>query len=195
MRSRALLFALALTTVGAGSLSGCASLDIASNSRPQPAFELESYFTGETRAYGVFEDRSGKVSRTFSVVTRGTPTADGFVLDERFLWNDGERQTRTWTFRKLSNGLYEGRAQDVAGTARIETGGDAIHIRYLLNLPYQGGTLKVRFDDWSHLVADGVAINRADVSKFGVHVGRVTLSFIKPGHPTPVAESLSKDFK
>ncbi|UDF04457.1 DUF3833 domain-containing protein [Asticcacaulis sp. AND118] len=195
MRSRALLFALALTTVGAGSLSGCASLDVATNSRPQPAFELETYFAGETRAYGVFEDRSGKVSRTFSVVTRGTPTAEGFVLDERFLWNDGERQTRTWTFRKIGTGLYEGRAQDVAGTARIETGGDAIRIRYLLNLPYQGGTIKVRFDDWSHLIADGVAINRADVSKFGVHVGRVTLSFIKPGHPAPVAESLNGDFR
>jgi hypothetical protein len=34
--------------------------------------------------------------------------------------------------------------------------------------------------------------NSADVSKFGVHVGRITLTFVKPGQARPVAEGLVK---
>lgn len=172
-------------------VAGCASVDIAANHRPAPAFTLEDYFAGETRAYGVFEDRSGKVVRTFTVVAQGTPEANGFTLDERFLWSDGERQSRTWTFTRTGAGRYRGTAGDVNGEATLETEGDAMRLRYLLKLPYNGKTLDVRFDDWSHLVADGVAINRADVSKFGVRLGRVTLTFIKPGHPAPVADGLA----
>ncbi|MBP2160373.1 MULTISPECIES: DUF3833 domain-containing protein [Asticcacaulis] len=185
---------LILVTGLALCLSACATVDIAQNARPGPAFVLEDYFAGETRAYGVFEDRSGKVTRTFTVVTRGTARADGFTLDERFLWSDGERQSRTWTFTKAPDGSYRGTAGDVQGIAMLETRGDAMRLRYLLKLPNKGGSVDVRFDDWSHLVADGVAINRADVSKFGVSLGRVTLAFVKPGHPAPTAEMLRGAF-
>lgn len=173
-------------------LGGCAAVGIEANHRATPVFSLEDYFTGETRAYGVFEDRSGKVVRTFSVVARGTQSAGNFILDERFLWSDGERQSRTWTFTRISDGRYRGTAADVDGEAMLETEGDAMRLRYLLRLPYKGTTLKVRFDDWSHMVADGVAINRADVSKYGVRLGRVTLTFIKPGHPSPTADMLAQ---
>ncbi|ESQ79437.1 hypothetical protein AEYBE204_10545 [Asticcacaulis sp. YBE204] len=125
----------------------------------------------------------------------GTPTVDGFELDERFLWSDGEQQTRTWTFKRSTAGHYTGTAGDVDGMATLETEGNAMRLRYRLKLPYKGSTLTVRFDDWSHLVADGVAINRADVSKFGLHLGRVTLTFIKPGQPAPKAEALKGAFK
>lgn len=183
------LMCVALLPVLAG---GCASVNLADNHRPAPAFSLEGYFSGETRAYGVFEDRSGKVLRTFSVVARGTAGSDGFVLDEHFLWSDGERQSRIWTFTRTGDGHYRGTAPDVAGEATLETRGDAMRLRYLLKLPHKGTRLNVRFDDWSHLVADGVAINRADVSKYGVRLGRVTLTFLKPGHPSPTADMLSK---
>lgn len=183
-----LILCLALAPV---LVCGCASVDMAANHRPAPTFSLEDYFTGETRAYGVFEDRSGKVVRTFSVVAQGTQGADSFTLDERFLWSDGERQSRVWTFTPTGDGRYRGTAPDVDGEAMLEAKGDAMRLRYVLKLPYKGTTLKVRFDDWSHLVADGVAINRADVSKYGVKLGRVTLTFIKPGHASPIADTLS----
>ena len=44
-----------------------------------------------------------------------------------------------------------------------------------------------------HLFADGAVINRADVSKFGLHVGRITLTFIKPDQKRPVAEAIAAD--
>jgi hypothetical protein len=191
MRVLALIFAALLT---GPMLASCTTVNMQNNTQASPSFVLEDYFLGETRAYGVFEDLSGKVTRSFTVVAKGSQTPNGFVLDERFLWNDGEKQTRTWTFKRKSNGVYEAFAGDVKGAAEVTQGGNAIRIKYLLNLPNGNGTITVRADDWSHLIADGVAINRADISKFGIKVGRVTLSFYKPGTPSPVADDLSQSF-
>ncbi|ESQ80542.1 DUF3833 family protein [Asticcacaulis sp. YBE204] len=189
---RALMLATTLLTAPllALGLSSCTTLTMANNSLPEPKMVIEDYFAGETYAYGVFEDRGRKLSRTFTVYMRGTTTADGFRLDERFLWNDGEKQSRTWTFKRTGTGTYEGTAGDVKGVATVTQSGNAERLTYLLNLPYKGKPITVRFDDWTHLISDGVAINRADVSKFGLHVGRVTVTFVKPGQAHPTAESL-----
>ena len=52
---------------------------------------------------------------------------------------------------------------------------------YTLRLPYRGNEINVKFDDWMFLQTDGVLVNRAKVSKFGLKVGEVTLFFIKGG--------------
>ena len=40
------------------------------------------------------------------------------------------------------------------------------------------------FNDWMFLQADGVLINRADVSRWGLNIGTVTLFFRKQGAET-----------
>ena len=40
-----------------------------------------------------------------------------------------------------------------------------------------GRTLAVHFDDWMYLQPDGVLLNRAYVSKWGIDIGSVTLAF------------------
>jgi hypothetical protein len=37
----------------------------------------------------------------------------------------------------------------------------------------------VQFDDWMYLMSDKVMLNKAVMSKFGVRLGEVTLSFSK----------------
>ena len=39
--------------------------------------------------------------------------------------------------------------------------------------------IQVQFDDWMYLVNDKVMLNKAAMSKFGIHLGEVTLSFTK----------------
>jgi hypothetical protein len=41
--------------------------------------------------------------------------------------------------------------------------------------------VEVQFDDWMFLVDERVMLNRASMSKFGVHLGDVLLSFEKKG--------------
>jgi hypothetical protein len=38
---------------------------------------------------------------------------------------------------------------------------------------------EVQFDDWMYLMDDKVMLNKAMMSKFGFHLGEVTLSFTK----------------
>ena len=57
--------------------------------------------------------------------------------------------------------------------------GRALNWRYTLALPVGGQIYHVRFDDGMYLQPDGVLLNRARMSKFGVERGQVTLSFRK----------------
>ena len=41
-------------------------------SSQQPELRLEEYFVGETRAWGIFEDRFGNLKRSFTVDITGT---------------------------------------------------------------------------------------------------------------------------
>jgi len=47
-------------------------------------------------------------------------------------------------------------------------------------LPVDGTTYEVQFDDWMYLVDQRVMLNKAVMSKFGIRLGEVTLSFSKP---------------
>jgi hypothetical protein len=44
-------------------------------------------------------------------------------------------------------------------------------------LPVDGKVYEVQFDDWMYLMDDRVMLNKAVMSKFGIRLGEVTLSF------------------
>lgn len=146
-----------------------------------PRLILEDYFQGETQAAGIFEDRFGTIRRQFTVDITGTWDGRELVLDERFTYADGERDRRVWRIEKTGPNAYQGRAADVIGHAQGAARGNALNWRYEMDLKVGDGTWRVRFDDWMFLQPSGVLINRARVSKFGLEIGTVTLSFHKPG--------------
>lgn len=145
-----------------------------------PALVLEEYFEGETTAYGIFEDRFGKVRRTFKVDITGTVEDDVLTLDERFIYDDGERDVRVWEIDILGNGQYRGTAGDVPGYATGEVSGNAFNWKYKVDLKVGDSTWNVGFDDWMYLVEDDVLINRAYVTRWGIRIGEVTITFVKP---------------
>jgi hypothetical protein len=104
---------------------------------------------------------------------------DDGVLDEAFTYSDGTTQRRVWRVRKLPDGRYTGNADDVVGQAEGQARGNALRWRYTLALPVDGKVWNVEFDDWMYLMSDKVLLNRATMSKFGITLGEVTLSFTK----------------
>lgn len=158
-------------------LSACSSVSIEDYRHSEPQLNLEDYFIGQTRAWGIFQDRSGQVQRQFTVDIHGYMDGDELVLDEDFLYSDGEVDKRIWRLRRIDEHTYEGRADDVIGVAKGHLEGNAFNFSYILDLPYRDGTIKVKFDDWMFLQPDGVMINRAVMSKFGIRLGEVTLVF------------------
>ena len=173
--------------LAAGLLAGCAGVAPGDYARETPALDLRRYFDGTVDAWGLFTDRSGRVVKRFTVVMRCTWTVvDGVetgVLDEDFLYADGSRDKRVWTLRRLGPGRYVGTAADVVGEAQGEAAGNALRWRYTLALPVDGRIWHVQFDDWMFQMDDQVMLNRASMSKFGIRLGEVTLSFRK--RPAP----------
>ena len=161
-------------------LAGCASPTPADYASQTPVLDLRQYFNGKLLAHGIATDRSGKVVQRFTVQITGTWQGDEGTLDEQFSYSDGRREQRIWKLTRQADGRYIGRAGDVLGEARGQAAGNALNWRYTLLLPVDGRTWEVEFDDWMFLVDDQVMLNRAVMSKFGVRVGEVTLSFHKP---------------
>ena len=60
-----------------------------------------------------------------------------------------------------------------------QTKGNAFNWRYTLALPVNGSILHVHMDDWMYLMNDRVMLNKARMTKLGIHLGDVTLSFTK----------------
>ncbi len=168
---------LAIATFGV--LAGCASPQPADYAAEKPALDLKQYFSGDLVAHGIFTDRSGKVVRRFTVQMNGTWQGNQGVLDERFTYSDGKTERRVWRLTALGNGRYEGRADDVVGVAQGVAAGNALNWRYTMALPVDGRVWEVQFDDWMYLVDERVMLNKAAMSKFGIHLGEVTLSFSK----------------
>lgn len=149
----------------------------------EPRLEIEGYFAGRTRAWGIFQDRFGVLRRQFQVEIEGTVAGGETVLDERFRFDDGSEDRRIWRIRRTGPHSYEGRAGDVIGVARGELHGNVLTWRYAMDLPIRARRLRVRFDDRMFLGDARVLINRARVSKWGVTIGEVTLVFLREEDP------------
>lgn len=154
-----------------------------------PRLVLENYFSGNTQATGIFEDRFGGLRRQFIVDIEGVWDGKELVLDEKFIYADGEKDRRIWTIVKTGTHTYEGRADDVVGIAKGEARGNALNWKYDLNLKVAGSTVRVHFNDWMFLQANGVLINRARVSKLGIEIGTVTIAFTKNSQSDLAAET------
>jgi hypothetical protein len=168
---------LALALGAAVLLAGCASPTPADYAGEKPLLDLRQYFDGELVAHGIFTDRNGKVARRFVVQMTGSWQGNQGTLDERFTYSDGKTERRVWRLTDLGNGRYEGRADDVVGVAQGIAAGNALNWRYTLALPVEGRVWEVQFDDWMFLVDERVMLNKAVMSKFGIRLGEVTLSF------------------
>jgi hypothetical protein len=160
-------------------LSACTTTDVSIYAQEKPVLDLKQYFNGTVDAWGMFQDRKGKVVKRFKVVIQCGWQGDVGTLDEDFTYSDGVKQKRIWTLKKQANGQYIGTAADVVGEAIGITSGNTLRWKYVLALPVDDQIYNVNFEDWMFLMDDKVMLNRAVMSKFGFKLGEVTLSFNK----------------
>jgi len=144
-----------------------------------PRLIIENYFSGNVKAWGILQNRSGKIIRQFSADLNGKWDGKNLILDEIFNWSDGEVQKRQWKIKKIDEHNYEGKAEDVVGVARGYSYGPAFKFEYILLVPVKGREMKITFDDWIFKQDNKVAINRATMTKFGIKVAELTVFFQK----------------
>jgi hypothetical protein len=175
MRISKLLIAAAAVTA----LAACTAPQPSTYADQKPLLDVQSYFNGTLDAHGMFQDRFGKVVKRFVVVMRCSWVGDTGTLDEDFTYSDGTRQKRVWTLTKTGPGRFTATAPDVVGSADGVVAGNALRWRYVLSLPVGGRVIDVSMDDWMFLIDERVMLNRTAMSKLGVDLGSVTLSFTK----------------
>lgn len=159
-------------------LSSC-SASLEDYRQTQPKFNLFEYFAGNIKAWGMVQDYTGKQTRRFEVDIVGTVEGNTLVLDEQFLFADGEKQTRIWTIERLPDGTYQGTAEDVVGIAKGREEGNALNWIYTLNVAVGDDNYDLKLDDWLFRQDERRAFNLTSMSKFGIEVGRISIFFEK----------------
>lgn len=145
----------------------------------EPRLLIEDYFAGQTKAWGIFQDRFGTLRRQFQVDIDGSWDGETLTLVEDFWYDDGQTEQRVWRITKQGEHGYVGHADGVIGIAEGRAYGNALNWTYKFALKVADDTWTVTFDDWLFLQSDAVLLNRAEVSKFGLKIGEVTLVFAK----------------
>ena len=152
------------------------------------SFRLERFFDRPVDACGLFIDRFGQLRRQFQIAITSAREGDILVLHERFTYDDGEAEERTWRIKVLGQGRYQGSADNsVIGTASGVVTGNAFHWRYPFLLRAGRHTLRVTFDDWMYLQPGGTVLNRARVLKFGLLIGEISGAFVRRAGTAPAS--------
>ena len=140
-----------------------------------PQADIKTYFTGPIKAWGIIQDRSGKVVSRFDVDMIGTWKDNIGTLKEDFHYYDGSKNQRIWTITKLGDNKYEGTAGDIIGKATGAQNGSAVQWKYQMDVPVGDSKYRLTFDDWMWQMNDGIVINRSYLKKFGFVVAELTL--------------------
>lgn len=155
--------------------SSCSKVNIQSYSSSTPELKLTDFFNGDLIAYGMLQDRSGRVTRRFTASIDAWWEGNTGYLDEKFYFDDGEETTRLWKLTDHGDGKITGTAGDVVGLAEGQENGFAFNWVYTLNIPYKDSTINVKLNDWLYSISHNRVINKTVLTKFGFKVGDLTL--------------------
>ena len=153
-------------------------------------FVPEQFFLGDIEATGVFIDRFGIIRRRFNVYINGKKTDEGFSLEEFFVFDDGENETRKWRIKKIDNNRYLGRCEDVCGEAIGSLCDSSLVWQYHFNLKMFNRKIKVKFEDVMVHQTPFIMLNNAKIKKYGFLLGEVFISFNKPQYESSSTEKV-----
>ena len=160
-------------------LTGCGGMSPADFKDEPLRLVPEVYFEGKSRGVGVFFDRFGVLQTSFVVDVEGAFSDDVLTLTEKLAYKNGETLDRVYIIKKVSDNRYIGTTPDVQGDIVIEVYGNTMKWTYDLNQKIKDSIVLLHFNDWMHLQPDGIILNRAYASKFGIRVGEVFMSIRK----------------
>ena len=159
----------------AGALvTACATRPPIPQAASNASFVIERDLVGATVARGEFRTITG-VRRPFTAHLNGAWDGATFTLVEDFVFDDGERDRKTWRLERVEPGRYIGTREDVVGQAAGFQDGAVFRLEYDVLLPTENGGRKVRFRDVMAVNGDGDVLNNATVGWFGFRVGSVSI--------------------
>ena len=161
-------------------MTGCSDPDIEQYANNKPVFDIREYLNGDLEAWGAVINMDGSADPQFYITMKGTWKGNKGTLEEEFFYVDGTRKQRVWEFVVTEDGRsFTGTAADVVGVGKGRQTGNAVNMKYVLEVPYKGRTVALSLDDWLYRIDEKHVINRTEMRKFGIKVGELVISFRK----------------
>jgi len=171
MKHIVLLFSLAL-------LAACsATPKFDQPSMGGPKLDLEEYFDGNLKAYGQFQDITGRVRDRFTVDIEGRFDGRVLTLVEDFDYSDGRKDQRIWKLTKTGPDTWDGWAEGVQTVAKGIEQDDRFNFTYVIEVPSVDGPLRLEFDDWLWRIDEDRVLNKAYLKRYGLPIGEVIIWF------------------
>lgn len=148
----------------------------------QPKLDIRNYLNGKIKAWGMIEDRKGKITRRFTVDMEGSWNGDHGKLTEYFTFDDGEKSSRIWHINFSDQHNFTAKADDVIGEAKGSQYGNVMQMEYVLDLEVdkvKKTRYNVTLDDWMYLIDDKILVNKSEIKKFGISFAKLTIFFQK----------------
>ena len=147
-----------------------------------PKLDIRQFLDGKVEAWGILENKSGKITRRFNVKMEGKWQGNKGVLEEHFTFDDGEKSERIWTIEFQDDNNFTAFADDVVGKAKGSQYGNALQMKYVLDLEVDKDK-KTRYnmvlDDWMYLLDEKTLVNKSEIKKFGITFAKLTIFFRK----------------
>lgn len=160
------------------SLAGCSTMQPQDFAHSTTTFDLQRFFTGHNRSWGVFENGGGAPRRTFVADSFGKLNPDGsLALTQHFRFSDGKRQLRVWRVRRVDATHWEATANDVVGKAMGESRGNALYWEYTITVNPKNPLATVHVCQWIYQPeGTETVMTRLRITKMGMPLFQVTES-------------------
>jgi hypothetical protein len=174
MKRRMLLGGAILATALA--MVGCATTPPAPKTKAAP-LTLVDAFSGRSTGTGQFKVWLTGDQRSFTAALNGTVTGEAgarrLTVVEDFIYDDGDENTLTWVFDEVAPGRWTGKREDTVGLAEVIEENGVIRLTYTADFVSPSGTTRLGFSDVIYDAGDGLIINDAIVTRWGLPVAKV----------------------
>jgi len=160
-------------------LSSCSSVEPKAYANQSPKLEFNKFLQGKLTGWGIFQGRDGTVQKRFRIDMTANWEGNVGTFVENFTFSDGTKQVREWVLTRIDDHHYTGKANDSVGEGKGEVWGNSMHWNYTITTETDSGTYDLDYDYWMHMIDDKTLINRATLSKFGVTLGDIAVTFHK----------------
>jgi hypothetical protein len=166
----------ALSGALAYAVTGCTSSPATPKGPTQPV-TLVSAFQGRRTGTGHFRIWLTGAERRFTAQLNGRVVgAIGertLTVTEDFVYDDGQKDRLTWTFREIGPGRWSGKREDTVGEATVIEENGQIRLTYTADFKSLTDTTRLGFSDLIYAQPDGTLVNDGIVSRAGLPVAAV----------------------
>lgn len=160
-------------------LAACSAVEPEDYADESPTLELNKFLDGKLTGWGIFQETGGKVSKRFRIDMQASWQGNKGTFIEHFTFDDGTKQTRSWDMTRIDAHHYTATANDSVGPGHGKAYGNSMHWNYTIKTDTDSGTYNLDYDYWMYQIDAHTMINRATLSKFGVPLGDIAVTFRK----------------